>query len=406
MENLLNKLMPKIITMKSQLNIILLIGFLLSACGDKKSQSLAELFEKGTLEEIRQKKDELSEEQKQLSSEIALIDSVIGSMDTNKKLPLVTTFITKREDFNHFIELQGDVTTKQNVLIYPEAAGTLERVYVTNGQEVKKGQLLAVIDDGGMSSQLAQLKTQLSLAKTTYERQKRLWDQKIGTEIQYLQAKANYEAQENTVNQFESQLSKYSLRAPFTGVIDDVIKDQGTVVAPGGPGSEVFRIINLSDMYIQVDVPETYISSINTGKKVKVNFMVLGKTIDSKVRQAGNFINPNNRSFIIEIPVPSLNGQVKPNMTAKVEINDYQNNQAILIPQSIISENAEGEQYAYVATEAKDDNIATAKRNIITTGKTQGDYVEVLSGLSEGDKVIKEGARSVKDGQEVKILSK
>ncbi len=392
--------------MKIKSTIILLLGTLVVACGDKESKSLTELFDKGTLEEIREKKKELSDEQKELDARIAMIDSVISAKDTNKKLPLVTTFTTKREQFNHFIELQGDVTTKQNVLIYPEMAGMLQRVYVSEGDRVKKGQLLASIDDGGMSSQLAQLKTQLSLAKTTYERQKRLWDQKIGTEIQYLQAKANYEAQENTVNQFESQLSKYSMRSPFSGVIDDVIKDQGTVVAPGGPGSEVFRIINLSDMYIEVAVPETYIASVNTGKKVKVNFSVLGKTIDSKVRQAGNYINPNNRSFVIEIPVPALDGQVKPNMTAKVEINDYQNEEAILIPQSVISENAEGEQYAYVAVDTKADNVATAKRNIITTGQTQGDLVEVLSGLKAGDKVIKEGARSVKDGQEVKILSK
>src|SRR5690606_9037654 len=135
-------------------------------------------------------------------------------------------------------------------------------VHVKEGQTVSKGQLLATIDDGGLSSQLQQLKTEAALSKTTFERQKRLWDQKIGSEIQYLQAKANYEAQENTVSQLESQLGKSSIRAPFSGIIDDVIKDQGTVVAPGA-GSEIFRIVNLSDMYIDVEVPETYLGSIS-----------------------------------------------------------------------------------------------------------------------------------------------
>ncbi|MEM9857379.1 MAG: efflux RND transporter periplasmic adaptor subunit [Bacteroidota bacterium] len=379
---------------------------ILAGCGNNEKGSINEIIASGDLEAVRAKKSEISMEQKKLDEQMQLLDSVISANDENKKLPLVTTLTAKQEPFTHYIELQGDVTTRQNVLIYPEMAGTLQRVFVREGQKVKKGQLLAVIDDGGMSSQLAQLKTQLSLAKTTFERQKRLWDQKIGTEIQYLQAKASYEAQENTVNQFESQLSKFSVKAPFSGIIDDVIKDQGTVVAPGGPGSEIFRIINLSDMFIEVSVPESYIANVTTGRAVKVHFPVLNKTIESTVRQAGNFIDPNNRSFLVEIPVKNLNGQVKPNMTAKVEINDYKSDSAILIPQSVISENANGEQYAYVVSDIGADNTAEAHRNIISTGLTQGDYVEVLEGIKAGDQIIEEGARSVKDGQQIKILSK
>ncbi|QSE96958.1 efflux RND transporter periplasmic adaptor subunit [Fulvivirga lutea] len=390
--------------MKFQLPILILFAALFAACGGG-DESVQAIVASGNIEDVRAKKKALSEQQKEIEKQIAELDAFIVANDTNKKLPLVTTFETKLEDFNHFIQLQGDVTTKQNVLIYPEMAGTLLAVYVTEGDKVSKGQLLARIDDGGMSSQLAQLKTQLSLAKTTFERQKRLWEQKIGTEIQYLQAKANYEAQQNTVNQFESQLSKFNIRAPFNGVIDNVIKDQGTVVAPG-PGSEIFRIVNLSDMYVEISVPETYISSIVPGKKAKVHFPVLGKTIESKVRQTSNYINPNNRSFVIEVPVPAMNGLVKPNLTAKVEINDYNNPKAILIPQSVISENSDGEQYAYVASKLNGESIATANKVIIQTGKTQGDMVEVTTGLNSGDNIIKEGARSVKDGQEVKVIRK
>lgn len=395
-----------ITTMKSTSTIFLLVIALMTACGNQDEGSVSAIISNGNLEELRAKKKELASQLAGLEEEIALLDAAIGEKAGNKKLSLVTTHKASVSNFDHYVELQGDVTTQQNVLVYPEAAGTLLKVYVKKGQRVNKGQLLGSIDDGGMSSQLAQMETQLALAKTTYERQKRLWkENRIGTEIQYLQAEANYESLENNVKQFKSQLSKFSITAPFSGIIDDVIKDQGTVVAPAGPGSEVFRIVNLADMYIEVDVPETYIANVVPGKAVKVFFPILNKTIESKVRQTGNYINPNNRSFTIEVPVPNPDGKIKPNMTAKVQINDYNNPEAILIPQSIISENAEGEQYAYVAADVK-DNVGTAKKNIITTGKTQGDLVEVLSGLNAGDNVIEEGARSIKDNQQVKILNK
>ncbi|MGB5665634.1 MAG: efflux RND transporter periplasmic adaptor subunit [Maribacter sp.] len=382
---------------------VITFSILLASCGGNEQQTIGDLISQGNLEAIRAKKNEISEKQKALETDLKQLDSAIASLDVSEKFPLVTTIKIVPQNFIHFLELQGSVKTKQNVLIYPEMQGTLQRVYVKEGQRVVKGQILATIDDGGMGSQLEQLKTQAELAKTTFERQKRLWEQKIGSEIQYLQAKTNFEASENAANQLQSQLGKSTIRAPFSGIIDDVIKDQGTVVAPG-QGSEVFRIVNLSNMYIEVDVPETYLGSITKGKEAKVYFPVLGDSVTTKVRETGNFIKPDNRSFSIEIPVPNKNGNIKPNLTAKVSLNDYTNENAILIPQSIISENAEGEQYAYVMSEPDSENQAVVRRSIISTGKTQKGYVEVLLGIEEGDQVIKEGARSVKDGQKVKIL--
>lgn len=377
---------------------------MLASCGGPQEEaSIQSVIAGNDMEAIRAKKKELSDQQKALESEIALLDSAISANSETGNLPLVTTFPAEEKEFTHFIELQGDVTTKQNVLIYPEVAGTLIKVLVKEGQRVSVGQVIGSVDNGGMTNQLLQMKTQLELAKTTYERQERLWNQKVGSEMQFLQAKANYEAQSNAIDQMEEQLDKFNIRAPFSGVIDDVIKDQGTVVSPG-PGSEIFRIVNLSDMYIEVPVPETYLSGITKGKQVKVEFPILNETIDSKVRQTSNFINPNNRSFTVEIPVPNKDGMVKPNLTARVHINDYTNEKAILVPQSVISENAEGKQYVYVATDIKTNGLATASKQIITTGKTQGDFVEVLSGINNGQRVIQEGARTVKDGQEIKIL--
>jgi RND family efflux transporter MFP subunit len=218
-----------------------------------------------------------------------------------------------------------------------------------------------------------------------------------------LQAKSNYEAQQKAVSQLQSQLAKTVVRAPFSGIIDDVISEQGTVVAPGQ--SQLFRIVNLSHMYIETDVPESYLQQVTVNKLVQVDFPVLGKSISTKIRQAGNFINPANRTFKIEIAVPNKDKSIKPNLTAKLKINDYTNPKALLVPQSIISENANGQQYIYVVNVNKEDNTSIASRVIIETGKTQGDVIEVLKGIEDGTQIIQEGARSVKDGQEVKIIN-
>ncbi|MGB5202623.1 efflux RND transporter periplasmic adaptor subunit [Eudoraea sp.] len=383
--------------------LILLTSFLIISCGNGTVKSVETLIDEGNLEAIKLKKQELAEKQKILNSELRLLDSVINTKDSNSKLALVTTLNTNEQQFSHYLDLQGNVMTKQNVLIYPEMAGTLVKVYVKEGQKVNKGQLLATIDDGGMSSQLEQLKTQAALAKTTFERQKRLWEQKIGSEIQYLQAETNYQAVENSVKQAQSQLAKSNIRAPFSGIIDNVIQEQGTVVSPVN-GQAVFRIVNLSDMYIEVDVPESYLNGVTVGKEVKVYFPVLGDSISSVVRQTGNFINPTNRSFRVEIAVPNKKNNIKPNLTARVQINNYSSNKAILIPQSLISENAEGEQYVYIATEVDSNDMAVARKQIISTGLTQGDYVEVLEGINPGEQVIMEGARNVRENQKVKII--
>lgn len=383
--------------------ILIASAALLASCGGKKEQSIDAVLASNNLEELRAKKESLDKQQQELLTNIKLVSKKIAELDTNKKVPLITVINAESKEFNHYLELQGNVQTKKNVLVYPEVAGQLVSIYVKEGQNVVKGQALAKIDDAGMSNQLAQLEANAALAKTTYERQKRLWDQKIGSEIQFLQAKTNFEAQKNAVTNLKKNIAKFTIRAPFTGIIDDVIKEQGTVVAPG-PGAEVFRIVNLADMYIETDVPESYITSVTKGKKVAVEFPILNKTIASEVRQAGNFINPANRTFKVEVGVPNKDRAIKPNLTAKLKINDYTSKAAVLIPQGIISENAEGEQYVYVVESVK-DSVGTAKQVVIKTGKTQGDFIEVLEGIKGGDKIVDEGARSVKNGQEVKILT-
>ncbi len=382
--------------------IISVVSLFILSCGNDKKQSVEDLVASDNLEQIRAKKQELDAEKINIEAQLKSLEEKIKELDPQMKVPLVTTFTTESKKFEHFVELQGNVKTKQNILIYPEYSGVLTKVYVKEGQKVSKGQALAKIDDGGLSQQLAQMQIQADLAKTTFERQQRLWNQNIGSEIQFLQAKSNYEAQQKAINQMQQQIGKTVVKAPFSGTIDDVITEQGTVVSPGQ--SQLFRLVNLDEMYIETDVPESYLTNVTEGKDVEINFPVLSKSMSAKVRQTGSFINPANRTFKVEVAVPNKDRSIKPNLTAKLRINDYTNDDAILIPLSIISENAEGEQYVYTIT-SKNDSIATAKRVIIETGKTEGDFIEVLSGLENGHQIIDEGARSVKDGQDVKIIT-
>jgi len=379
---------------------LLALTLLLTACGGDKNQTIDDILATGDVKIIQTKKDQLVAQQQELVIKIKNLDDRLKVLNPDRNVPLVTTITANTTQFNHFLDLQGNVETKQNLVLTPEIGGILKQVFIKEGDNVSKGQVLARIDDGGLAQQKAQLQIQADLAKTTFERQKRLWDEKIGSEIQYLSAKSNYEALQESVNQINQQLGKTNIRAPFSGVIDDVITEQGSVVAPGQ--TPLIRIVNLSDMYITTDIPESYITTITEGKNVEVAFPILGKTMNTIVRQTGNFINPANRTFKVEIAVPNKDKSIKPNLTARLKINDYTSEKAILIPQGIISENANGDQYIYIL-ETKDNN-RSAKQVIITTGKTQGDSIEVLSGLSAGDKIINEGARSVKNGQTVRVV--
>jgi len=389
--------------MKKIILTLPLLALLLAGCGRDSDTSLDSLIAQGDLDALKARKKELYDQQSALSATLKRIDSVIEAREGTGKIPLVSTLQVEPARFEHYLELQGDVQTKQNILLYPEMAGTLIQVLVREGDQVQKGQLLARIDDGGMSSRLEQLRTQTELAETTFARQKRLWEQNIGSEIQYLQAKTNYEASVNAVRQAEAQLAKATIRAPFSGIVDDVMQDEGSTVNPAA-GTAVFRLVNLADMYVSVDVPESYLESVRPGKEVQIYLPVLGENISTRVRQTGNFINPTNRSFTVEVPVPNQSGHIKPNLTARVRINDYTNEQALLIPPTVISENAEGEQYVYVAVDVDENGIGKAEKRVITTGQSQGNDVEVLSGIQPGEHIITEGARRIREGQEIEII--
>lgn len=387
--------------MKHKTYFFILTAFMLFSCSDSKVATTSEVIATGTLEEMQAKRTELAAQSDALRKELDLLDNAISKKDTNEKLTLVTTIQAKDTVFNHYLELQATVKTKENIMLSAEFGGILQQVYVKEGQNVAKGQTLARVDDGGLSSQLAQMETQTALAKTTFERQENLWKQKIGSEIQYLQAKTSYNAQLKALAQMRAQLSKTVIRAPFSGTIDAIASERGSVV---GPGTPIMRIVSLNNMYLEAEVPEKNIATIKKGSDVVVDFPVLGQKFNSKVTQAANFINPANRSFLIQIAVPNKNGLVKPNLTSKIQIKDYSNQKAITVPSSIISENADGEQFIYVAQNPDKNGNAVAKRVIVSVGLSEGEFVEIKNGIKDGDLIIKEGARSVKDGQKIAII--
>lgn len=379
--------------------VLATISALLISCG-KKEKTVDELLAERNLEELLAKKAALSTKQNELLDEIEKLDVVIAELDSSIALQVVTVTEVKPTVFKHYVEIQGNVNTKENLVIYPEYSGVLTKVLVQEGQMVSKGQLLATIDDGGLNQQLSQMETQLALAKTTFERQERLWKDKIGSEIQYLQAKTNYEAQQKSVNQLKQQLEKTTITAPFSGVIDEILSEQGQVVAPGM--NQLFRIINLSNMYVDAEIPENYITNIKVGTKVNVYFPVLNDTLISEVRQVGNYINPNNRTFKIEIAINNQEKMVKPNMTALLSINDYVNDSTLVLPIALISENAEGEKYVY-AIKKDSKNRKYADKRTVTLGKLQNGMVEILEGIKAGDAIIKEGAKLVRNEEQVII---
>jgi RND family efflux transporter MFP subunit len=375
---------------------------LLVSCQNAVESSVDQLIQSSNEQAIREKRSILSQERNDIDATINRLDQVLSQMNTNTALPLVATIEAQPSLFEHFVSFQGTVKTLQNVLVYPEMPGILKSISVNKGQRVKKNDLMARLDDGGLAAQLDQAKSQLALAKTFFERQERLWKQEIGSEIQYLQAKTNFESAQSAVAAIEMQYNKSFVRAPFDGLVDQVFKEPGVFVSPG-PGAELFRILNLDEVYVEVDVPEGHVATVKKGTKALVYLDALATEIEAEVSERSNVINPSNRSFKIEVALSNKEGAIKPNLTATVQLNDYSKQDAIMVLQSIVSENAEGQQYCFVIRNEGDTYFA--ERRIVQTGKTQGDFMEVLNGIKPGELLITEGAKKVTDGQQVQFIN-
>lgn len=378
--------------MINKITLLVAITFFVMSCGNKDNNlTIDQLIAAKNSKELQAKKS-------QIQADLAKIEAALATLNVKKEEALVSVMTLKDTLFNHYLDIQGSVNTKENMLIQPEIPGTLIALNVKAGQRVSKGQVLGRVDDGGSSQQVASLETQYQLAKTTFERQKNLWNQKIGSEIQYLQAQTQMLSLQRSVAQAKAMLAKTVIRAPFSGTIDEVFVERGQVVAAGPQG--LMRIVNLNNMYVSTSVPESYIGKLKVGTEVDVFLTSLNKNYKGKVRQVANFINPNNRSFGIEVSIPNPENLLRPNQVAKLKVIDYTAKNAIVVPTNVIQEDGKGNKYVYVATEVN-GNTATAKQVIVTLGKSSDNVTEIVSGLSADDIIVTEGVNTISDGMKL-----
>jgi membrane fusion protein, multidrug efflux system len=369
--------------------ILVATSLLLVACGGKSTD---DLIKEENITELKNRKSEIQ-------AELAKIDAVLNKGGkTEESEALVSVLTLKDTVFNHYLEIQGNINTKENILVQPEFSGTLTSLNVKAGQRVSKGQILGKVDDAGMSQQLASIENQYTLAKTTFERQKNLWDKKIGSEIQYLQAQTQMISAQKSVAQMKAQLAKTLILSPFSGTIDEVFVERGQVVSPNPQG--LMRIVNLSNMYVTTSVPETYIGKLKAGTEVDVFLTSLGKTYKGKVRQVGNYINPNNRSFGIEVSVPNPDNLLRPNQVAKLKIIDYTVKDAIVVPTNVVQEDGEKNKFVFIVTNVIGKK-GIAKKIIVKVGKSSDNVTEILSGLSANDLIVTEGVNTISEGMKL-----
>ena len=372
-------------------------------CGSEEKKTTTEIIASQDLASIQNKKAEIVKNLNALQLELEELNQAIGQIDKEQKFLLVTSIETETAPYAHYVSFQGTLETDQNIVMYPEIQALLKKVKVKEGQRVKKGQVLAVLSDSGMIDQLQQLEIQHALAKTTFERQKRLWEQKIGSEMQYLQAETQFKSLEKSIAQMQDQVAKTTITAPFDGIVDHILADEGSSLAPGM--TPIVRIINLNQMKVSAAIPEIHLPNIQVNSKVTVEVPVLNERMEAAVNAVGNFINPNNRSFRIEVELPNAKERLKPNMTVQLHINDYNNPTAILVPAKNILEDQAGRSYVY-KLEAVEGQESTYKavKTFVQLGKSSNNQTEILEGISAGDLLVEDGIRLVEDQQLVKII--
>ena len=382
---------------------ISILTLIIISCNSSRNLDIDTLIENGNLEELKKRKKEYVGVMNSMQVELNEINNGISFLDENEKLTLVSSFEIKAKIFNSYIEAQANLKTRKNVLILPEFQGTLEQIFVSEGQKVKKGQLLAEINDSGLKEQVDQLIIQANFAKENFERTERLWNNNIGSEIQYLKSKTDFESGQKMVEQMKDRLSKTMIYAPFEGEIDEIISNQGSNLIPGV--SQILRLVNLDKIYAEASVSEKYIAYIDKGTNAIVQVPLLGREIVSEIIQTGNFINPSNRTFRVEVPVENIDNKIKQNLDAKIKINIYSKQDAVVIPLRIVREDASGKNFVYVMSEDIKEGVYITSKTFISLGNKNSTEVEVIDGLKIGDTLVLEGANIVEDSQRVKIIN-
>lgn len=376
--------------MKTKL-VLISAGIIIYSCGTKNNDSLSEL---------KQTKDSLKTLYDDIAAQIVLIDQQIMAADTSTRLQLVTTNTVEVKAFNHFVEIQGAVETAGNALIYPEAPGRITSILVKEGSAVNQGDIIMKLESDVLNSTLTEVESQYKLAKDIYEKQERLWKEKIGSEVQYLQAKNNKEALELKIKTIKQQIDMYVVKSPISGFVDEILPKLGEAAAPSFP---VARVINYNETYIKADVSERYVGVLKEGTLVNVTFPNIGHEFQTKVKRVADFINPHNRSFKIYIDLTGIKADLKPNMIADIAVRDYTADSAVVLPASLVQQDRKGNDYVYIVNSNSGKSLV--KKVIIKVGRSFNNQTIVYEGLQGGEIYIDKGSRSVNDGDYVEIIN-
>jgi len=358
---------------------------ILAACGGGAPNKEAQL-------------QKLKEQRSKLESQIAALEKEVGKTDTVERVKTVTLATLDDTTFQHYIDVQGSVDARENVNVTSKVPGVVTAILVKEGQQVSKGQTLGQVDDQLARSSISELKTQLELATTTYEKQKRLWDQKIGSEMQFLTAKNNKESLERRLGTLNEQLAQTRIVSPINGTVDAVIAKLGDNVGPASP-TAAFRVVNSNALKVVANVAEGYAGNVKTGDAVLISFPDINKDIRTKIGFASRTIDPQSRTIKIEVPLPA-DQALRPNMIAHVKIIDYTAKNAVVIPVNVIQYTM-GKPFVVVAKEAGGKMLA--QRRDIEMGRTYNDIAEIKNGLQVGEKLVTTGYQGLNDNDLIKL---
>lgn len=376
--------------------LAIMISFILVSCGGSATDMTDP---KAVKAELSNKKADL----KAMQAEIEVLTATLAKLEPAKEkgAVLITTQTLTPADFYRYTQVQATVMSDDEVFVTSETGGRLLSVTAGEGDYVNRGQLIARVDLQSLSDQKAELETAMTLAKDVYDRQKRLWDQNIGSEIQYLQAKNNYDRLQNSLTTLNTQIGKANVYAPISGVVDMEYLKAGELAAPGAP---IVKLFNPNKLKVTADLPESYLGKIAKGDEVKINFPALNTELNKKITLLGRTIDPSNRTFKVEVATDSQKGTLKPNLLAELSFNDYTKKDAITVPLELVQEEVSGKKFVFVVITKEGKEVAQKK--YITIGEGYEGDVIIEDGLSSGDQIIIDGARTVANGDLIKNITK
>jgi RND family efflux transporter MFP subunit len=370
--------------------ILAVILIFMAACSNQKT-------EQSIREEISSYKKEVNV----LNQKIAELEKELGSMnsgDTKGQKVLVQAMPVFYSPFNHYIQVSGTAEAVKEAYISPEISGQIREIYVNEGDYVEKGQLLVKLNTEVTESSIADLKASLDLATVVYEKQKRLWDKGIGSEIQYLNSKNNKESLEQKLVTLQAQMDMAMLKSPVSGFVDEIYRKKGELALPG---AQLMQIVNLDEILVNADVSETYLGQINEGESVQLEFPVYpDMKLEVPIYRKGNIINPNNRTFTVQLKLKNPDRLLKPNILSVINFRDFSADSALVVPSILIKQDITG---SYLYTVQQQGDKIFAKKVYVTPGKSYQDKTMVVDGLSEGQKIITLGYNLVSDGSEIDL---